>query len=70
MGEWTVIVTFAYMKNVDKYPAKPFVKWVGGKTQLLDDIRNTLPRDLSQRGKMVYVEPFVGGGAVLIDILQ
>ncbi len=70
MGEWTVIVTFAYMKNVDKYPAKPFVKWVGGKTQLLDDIRNTLPRDLSQRGKMVYVEPFVGGGAVMFWILQ
>ncbi len=58
------------MKNVDKYPAKPFVKWVGGKTQLLDDIRNTLPRDLSQRGKMVYVEPFVGGGAVMFWILQ
>ena len=70
MGEWTVMVTFAYMKNVDKYPAKPFVKWVGGKTQLLDDIRDTLPRDLSQRGEMVYVEPFVGGGAVMFWILQ
>lgn len=64
------MVTFAYMKNVDKYPAKPFVKWVGGKTQLLDDIRDTLPRDLSQRGEMVYVEPFVGGGAVMFWILQ
>ena len=64
------MVTFAYMKKVDKYPAKPFVKWVGGKTQLLHDIRNTLPRDLSQRGEMVYVEPFVGGGAVMFWILQ
>ena len=58
------------MKKVDKYSAKPFVKWVGGKTQLLDDIKNTLPQDLSQRGEVVYVEPFVGGGAVMFWILQ
>ncbi len=50
--------------------AKPFVKWVGGKTQLLDDIKKTLPRDLSRRNEMTYVEPFVGGGAVLFWILQ
>ena len=59
-----------HMKRLDIYPAKPFVKWVGGKSQLLDDIRNSLPRDLSQRGEVVYVEPFVGGGAVLFWILQ
>lgn len=47
------------------YLAKPFVKWVGGKTQLLNDIRKTLPQDLSLRDEVVYVEPFVGGGAVL-----
>lgn len=58
------------MKRMDKYSAKPFVKWVGGKTQLLDDIKKTLPRDLSQRGEMVYVEPFVGGGAVMFWILH
>ena len=50
--------------------AKPFVKWVGGKTQLLDDIRRSLPADLARRKGMVYVEPFVGGGAVLFWILQ
>lgn len=70
MGKWTVIVTFAYMKRFDKHSAKPFVKWVGGKNQLLDEIKNTLPCDLSQRGEVVYVEPFVGGGAVLFWILQ
>lgn len=70
LGKWTVIIIFAYMKKVDKYSAKPFVKWVGGKTQLLDDIKNTLPQDLSQRGEVVYVEPFVGGGAVMFWILQ
>lgn len=58
------------MKRTDTYPAKPFIKWVGGKTQLLDDIKKSLPRDLSQRAGMIYVEPFVGGGAVLFWILQ
>lgn len=58
------------MKRLDTYPAKPFVKWVGGKTQLLGDIKHSLPRDLSQREGVTYVEPFVGGGAVLFWILQ
>lgn len=49
--------------------AKPFVKWVGGKTQLLGDIERTLPSDFSQKKNVIYVEPFVGGGAVLfLDI--
>lgn len=58
------------MKRSYKYPAKPFVKWVGGKTQLLGDIKKTLPGDLAQRADVTYVEPFVGGGAVLFWILQ
>ena len=58
------------MKRLDTYPARPFVKWVGGKTQLLDDIKKTLPCDLSHREAVTYVEPFVGGGAVLFWILQ
>ena len=70
LGIWTVIVIFANMKRLYTYPAKPFVKWVGGKTQLLDDIKKTLPRDLSQINDMTYIEPFVGGGAVLFWILQ
>ena len=58
------------MKRLDTYPARPFVKWVGGKTQLLDDIKKTLPCDLLRREAVTYVEPFVGGGAVLFWILQ
>ncbi len=58
------------MKRLNTYPARPFVKWVGGKTQLLDDIKKTLPCDLSRRDSLTYVEPFVGGGAVLFWILQ
>lgn len=45
--------------------AKPFVKWVGGKTQLLPEFRQRYPHN-----KTKYCEPFVGGGAVLFDVLQ
>lgn len=50
--------------------AKPFVKWVGGKTQLLEEVRKSLPVDLYLRENVTYIEPFVGGGAVLFWILQ
>ena len=58
------------MKRTETNTAKPFIKWVGGKTQLLDDIKKSLPKDLDKRGSLTYVEPFVGGGAVLFWILQ
>jgi len=47
---------------------KPFVKWAGGKGQLINEIRNLYPKEL---GKEInkYAEPFVGGGAILFDIL-
>lgn len=50
--------------------AKPFVKWVGGKTQLLDEVKRSLPRNLKDRAGVTYVEPFIGGGAVMFWILQ
>ncbi|MBR5830689.1 MAG: DNA adenine methylase [Tidjanibacter sp.] len=53
-----------------KYIAKPFVKWVGGKTRLIDSIEQELPLKLKEGTEFVYVEPFVGGGAVLFWILQ
>lgn len=49
--------------------AKPFVKWAGGKTQLLDSIRVRYPNELGSTINK-YAEPFVGGGAVLFDILN
>lgn len=58
------------MYNHKYKSAKPFVKWVGGKTQLIEDIAHTLPSDFLQRTDITYVEPFVGGGAVLFWILQ
>ena len=49
--------------------AKPFLKWAGGKNQLLPEIRRYYPfeRDITITK---YAEPFVGGGAVLFDILN
>ena len=47
---------------------KPFLKWAGGKGQLLDEIAKYYPLNEHQITK--YAEPFVGGGAVLFDILS
>jgi DNA adenine methylase len=50
-------------------PVKPFVKWAGGKAQILNEIRRLYPSGLGST-VMKYAEPFVGGGAVLFDILS
>lgn len=42
---------------------KPFIKWVGGKGQLLPEITKRLPNSFTR-----YFEPFVGGGALLFDL--
>ena len=46
---------------------KPFIKWVGGKSQLLTDINNSLPQNIDNI--TTYIEPFIGGGAVMFDIV-
>ena len=56
-----------HLRYVDTRPvAKPFLKWAGGKTQLLSDIDKRFSK-LSNFDK--YAEPFVGGGAVLFHVL-
>ena len=47
-------------KNLDVHP---FVKWAGGKTQLLEVIESHLPETFNR-----YFEPFVGGGALLFKL--
>ena len=56
-----------YNKN-DEKSMKPFLKWAGGKGQLIKEIEKYYP---FEKGKITkYAEPFVGGGAVLFDILS
>lgn len=50
--------------------AKPFIKWVGGKSQLIEQLDAQLPADFGKWENVTYVEPFVGGGAMLFYILQ
>lgn len=50
--------------------AKPFVKWAGGKTRLLTQFHDILPDNLNRKDTFTYIEPFVGGGAMLFFMLQ
>lgn len=49
--------------------AKPFLKWAGGKGQLLSQLDELLPDNLNGK-EFTYIEPFVGGGAMLFHMLQ
>lgn len=49
--------------------AKPFLKWAGGKTQLISEIEQCLPYQVTHK-KFTYIEPFVGSGAVLFWMLN
>lgn len=50
--------------------AKPFLKWAGGKTQLLDEFCKRLPVGLENGEITRYVEPFIGGGAFFFYLNQ
>ncbi|WP_036487122.1 DNA adenine methylase [Myxosarcina sp. GI1] len=52
------------IREIDKYTqAKPFVKWVGGKTQLLPELTSRLPDNFER-----YFEAFIGGGALFFHL--
>jgi len=55
--------------NASNVNAKPFVKWAGGKGQILNEIRKKYPGELGVKITK-YAEPFIGGGAVLFDVLN
>lgn len=50
--------------------AKPFVKWAGGKGQLLTQLEALLPAGFAEQGNVTYIEPFVGGGAMFFYMLR
>lgn len=49
--------------NIKTYNLRPFVKWAGGKTQLLETIRDLMPVKFA-----TYYEPFLGGGALFLNV--
>jgi DNA adenine methylase len=49
--------------------AKPFLKWAGGKTQLINQIREQFPQEIINES-FTFIEPFVGGGAILFWVLE
>lgn len=63
------VVTMPNISNSAQGEAKPFIKWAGGKGQLLDQLDALLPHDFASRENLTYVEPFVGGGAMLFHVL-
>lgn len=60
--------TIRYEKQI-AIQLKPFVKWVGGKSQLVDELEKFLPT-AGEKVLTKYVEPMVGGGALLFNILS
>lgn len=53
-----------------KQIAKPFIKWVGGKGKLIPTLTTLLPSNLEKLEALTYIEPFIGGGAMLFFMLQ
>lgn len=49
--------------------AKPFVKWAGGKGSLIKQLIEYLPQNFDEQKNVTYIEPFVGGGAMLFYML-
>ncbi len=55
---------------MQKIKAKPFLKWAGGKGQLISQFQEYYPKDLYLKKIDKYIEPFIGGGAIFFDIMQ
>ena len=57
-------------KAVSNTSTKPFLKWAGGKSQLLVPIINAIDIALQDKNEFVYIEPFIGSGAVFREIMN
>jgi DNA adenine methylase len=49
---------------------RPFIKWLGGKTQMIKQLESYFPAELKSGGIDTYVEPFLGGGAVFFYLIR
>ena len=58
------------MNKQKEVKGKPFLKWAGGKSQLLPTLASFLPKDLEIHKDFTYIEPFVGGGAMFFYMKQ
>ncbi len=56
-------IAVARKNAVKQRVSQPFLKWAGGKTQLLDELLRRMPKDYN-----VYFEPFIGGGALYFAV--
>jgi len=61
---------FNNTETIEKVKAKPFIKWAGGKTQLLPIFQNYYPIELKLGLIDNYFEPFLGGASVFFDIVH
>jgi len=61
---------FNNTETTEKIKAKPFIKWAGGKTQLLPVFQKHYPNELKLGIVENYFEPFMGGASVFFDIVQ
>lgn len=61
---------FNNIETTEKIKAKPFIKWAGGKTQLLPILNEFYPKELKFGLIDYYFEPFLGGASVFFDVVQ
>lgn len=64
------ITTVKDLFNPYNFGARPFLKWAGGKGQLLTKFQELYPKQLVDKKIQTFYEPFLGSGAVFFDIAQ